>query len=178
MGQCERLIKIFSVFKGGYFKVDFLIIFFFYTGSSSAPQIALCLKMLGLNLGLLLIWHTRKQSGALPSTRLDIIHENFVSVIFVGDWSGSWGFRSLQICCGSGSETTSRRNRPQYRLLTSRFAWGFCGWARAALLRIRFHGSVPVTDGSGSDSGTCYFRQWPSRRQQIFFSFKFSTSFS
>ncbi len=35
--------------------------------------------MLGLNLGLLRLWH--KQSDALPSTRLDLIHENFVSVI-------------------------------------------------------------------------------------------------
>ncbi len=28
----------------------------------------------------------------------------------------------------------------------------------------RIRGSVPLTNGSVSDSGSCYFRQWPSRR--------------
>jgi hypothetical protein len=45
--------------------------------------------------------------------------------------------------------------------------------------RIRIRGSVPVTNGCGSgcgscfDSGFCYFRQWPSRRQQKNFSITF-----
>jgi hypothetical protein len=32
-------------------------------------------------------------------------------------------------------------------------------------LRIQICGSVPLTNGSGSDSGSCSFHQWPSRRQ-------------
>jgi hypothetical protein len=41
---------------------------------------------------------------------------------------------------------------------------------RKILVRIRFIGSVPLTNGSGS--GSCSFRQWPLRHQQkiIFFS--------
>ncbi len=35
------------------------------------------------------------------------------------------------------------------------------GW-----IRIRILGSMPLTNGSGSGSGSCYFRQWPSRCQQ------------
>jgi hypothetical protein len=34
------------------------------------------------------------------------------------------------------------------------------------LVQIRIRGSVPQTNGSGSGSGSCYFRQRPSRRQQ------------
>ena len=30
-------------------------------------------------------------------------------------------------------------------------------------------GSIPLTNGSGCGSGYCYFRQWPSRRQQKVF---------
>ncbi len=42
------------------------------------------------------------------------------------------------------------------------------------LVRTRILGSVPLTVGSGS----CFFRQWPWRRQQkIFFFFKFSCQF-
>ncbi len=50
-------------------------------------------------------------------------------------------------------------------------------WIRDILVRIRIRGSVlPLTNGSGSGSGSwsCYFRLWPSRRQQktiLFLSF-------
>ncbi len=33
-------------------------------------------------------------------------------------------------------------------------------------IRIRIHRSMPLTNGSGCGSGTCYFRHWPSRGQQ------------
>ncbi len=33
-------------------------------------------------------------------------------------------------------------------------------------IRIRIHRSMPLTNGSGFGSGSCYFRHWPSRRQQ------------
>ncbi len=38
------------------------------------------------------------------------------------------------------------------------------------LVRIRIRGSIPLTNGSesGCGSGSCYFFQWPSRRQQVF----------
>ncbi len=42
-------------------------------------------------------------------------------------------------------------------------------------IRFRFRGSMPLTNGSGSGSGYCYFRHWPSRRQQKTF---FKRSFS
>jgi hypothetical protein len=35
------------------------------------------------------------------------------------------------------------------------------GW-----IRIRIRGSMPLTNGSGFGSGSCYFRHWPSRCQQ------------
>ncbi len=35
---------------------------------------------------------------------------------------------------------------------------------REILVRIRIRGSIPLTNGSGF--GSCYFRQWPSRRPQ------------
>jgi hypothetical protein len=47
------------------------------------------------------------------------------------------------------------------------------------LVRIRIHGSVPLTNGSKSGSGCCSFQQWPSRCQrkiiffQVFFSYYF-----
>jgi hypothetical protein len=41
----------------------------------------------------------------------------------------------------------------------------------SAVLRSRIPGSVTLTNGSGSDSGSCYFRQWPSRWQRKFFFF-------
>ncbi len=34
------------------------------------------------------------------------------------------------------------------------------------LVWIRIRGSMPLTNGSGFGSGSCYFRHWPSRRQQ------------
>ncbi len=34
------------------------------------------------------------------------------------------------------------------------------------LMWIRIRGSMPLIYGSGSGSGSCYFRHWPSRRQQ------------
>jgi hypothetical protein len=39
-------------------------------------------------------------------------------------------------------------------------------WIRGILLRVRIPGSVPLTNGSGSGSGSYYFRPWPSRRQK------------
>jgi hypothetical protein len=39
------------------------------------------------------------------------------------------------------------------------------------LVRIRIRGSIPLTNGSVS--GSCYFRQWPSRRQQKIIFLKF-----
>ncbi len=33
-------------------------------------------------------------------------------------------------------------------------------------IQIRIRGSMPLTNGSGFGSGSCYFRHWPSRRQQ------------
>ncbi len=33
-------------------------------------------------------------------------------------------------------------------------------------IQIRIRGSMPLTDGSGFGSGSCYFRHRPSRRQQ------------
>jgi hypothetical protein len=51
---------------------------------------------------------------------------------------------------------------------------------RDILVRIRIRGSVPLTNGSGS----CYFREWTSRRQQniilfslLFFEGTFSSFF-
>ncbi len=52
---------------------------------------------------------------------------------------------------------------------------------RDILVRIRIRGSVPLTNESGSGSGSCYFRQWPSRWQRkikcfsCFFVFYFLT---
>ncbi len=42
---------------------------------------------------------------------------------------------------------------------------------RDILVRIRIRGLEHCTNGSGYDSGSCYFRQWPSRQQQKFFFF-------
>ncbi len=39
-------------------------------------------------------------------------------------------------------------------------------WIRDIFVRIRFRGSVPLTNGSGSGSRSCYFRPLSSRRQQ------------
>ncbi len=39
---------------------------------------------------------------------------------------------------------------------------GFFVW----WIRIRIRGSMPLTNGSGCGSGSCYFRHWPSRGQQ------------
>ncbi len=42
-------------------------------------------------------------------------------------------------------------------------------------IQLRIRGSMPLTNGSEFGSGSCYFRHWPSRRQQkLFF---FSSSF-
>ncbi len=40
---------------------------------------------------------------------------------------------------------------------------------RIGTVRIRIRGSTTLTNGSGCGSGSCYFRQWPSRCQQKFF---------
>jgi hypothetical protein len=55
---------------------------------------------------------------------------------------------------------------------------------RDILVQIRIRGSIPLTNGfgsgsdSGSRSGSCYFRHWPSRhgshKKNIFFSYYFS----
>ncbi len=41
-------------------------------------------------------------------------------------------------------------------------------WIHEFLVRIQIRGSMHLTNGSGSGfrSGSCYFRYWPSRRQQ------------
>ncbi len=41
------------------------------------------------------------------------------------------------------------------------------------LVRIRIRGSVPLINGSGSGSGSCYFSLGPSRRQQSFSAYNF-----
>jgi hypothetical protein len=42
---------------------------------------------------------------------------------------------------------------------------------------IRIRGSMFLTTGSGSESGSCYFRHWPSRCQQKLIFFCFSAYF-
>ncbi len=73
--------------------------------------------------------------------------------------------------CGPGP-LTSLRSRPG-----SQTRWVSSPVMRIheILVRIRISGSIPLTSGSGCGSGSCYFRQWPSRRQQkiIFFSLSF-----
>ncbi len=39
-------------------------------------------------------------------------------------------------------------------------------WIRDILVWIRIHGSITLTNGSESSSGSCSFRRWHSRRQQ------------
>ncbi len=54
-----------------------------------------------------------------------------------------------------------------------RQTWGWPDGSLPAVLRIhdsvvwiRIRGSMPLTNGSGFGSGSCYFRHWLSRRQQ------------
>ncbi len=65
--------------------------------------------------------------------------------------------------CGPGP-LTSLRSRPG-----SQTRWVTSPVPHEILVRVRIRGSIPLTNGSGCGFGSCYFRQWPSRRQQKFF---------
>ncbi len=86
---------------------------------------------------------------------------------------------------GGGGRHPYRTRRLQKELASSRIshskANGMCNFMSAAvfrirhiLVRIRIRGSVPLTNWSGSRSGSCSCRLWPSGLQQKIYIFFFA----
>jgi hypothetical protein len=70
------------------------------------------------------------------------------------NWRAPWVSSALLFIGGLVGEFTSAQE-PVLRI------HDILGW-----IRIRIRGSMPLTNGSGSGSRSCYFRHWPSRCQQ------------